>query len=205
MNDREKALKNFIELLFFIDKENKKFLDKIFKSKYISYSGRDILKETDGYKTLLMINYKFRLDIYNFYNFRLKNSIEYGKKFYKKNKLNNHVIERSLNDLDSIVRDFNNNYPIVKNENIEKLEDIEIYELMKETYSIWNNFKVLGMYINGKCLKIDLEYKKIFFSINVLNNLKDSIMMKYPDNCLSDFIFSNIQNYRESLIDLFEV
>lgn len=205
MSDREKSLKNFIELLFFIDKENKKFMAKIFESKYLSYSGRDILKETDGYKILLMLNYKFRVDIYNFYNFRLKNSIEYGKYFYKKNKLNNHLIERSLNDLDFIVKDFNNNYRIVKNENIEKLEDIEIYELMKETYSIWNNFKVLGMYINGKCLKIDIDYKKIFFSINVLNNLKDSILMKYPDNSLSDLIFSNIQNYRESLIDLFEV
>lgn len=61
------------------------------------------------------------------------------------------------------------------------------------------------MYINGKCLKIDLEYKKMFFSINVLNNLKESILLNYPENALNSFIFSNIQNYRESLIDLFEV
>lgn len=85
MNDKEKALTNYINFLREIHNLNLKVLDEFFQIKYMYAKDRyDVFKEKDEINKLLMANYFLMSQFEILYAIFFNEDIDYLEKFIKK-------------------------------------------------------------------------------------------------------------------------
>jgi len=208
MNDKEKALINYINFLREIHNLNLKVLDKFFEIKYMYAKDRyDVFKEKDEINKLLMVNYFLMSQFEILYTIFFNEDIDYLEKFIKKHSLNHDLFKESLKDLKNIYIYFKDNYgEKLSKGHKDKIENSpeEIHKEIKSHYYLTNESWKLSILISNKFEDLDLYYKTGLFSSNPLMSMAKSLTSRFPLNTLFSSVAEELRYLNDRIIDELE-
>jgi hypothetical protein len=193
MVTKEIALKNYVSVLRFIMEEYNKILPEVFAMPCLKYKSNTFFDETDPFKLVLQWNYFFRKNMKFFYLRVVEDDLEYFEGLILNNSFDKSLFEDDLNyfkESCSKFKQFDSEIQFIKDVSL-----LSVNETVKNTLTIYNEFKLISLNKNWFMSDLDFKHPKKFYMPHTLYNLASSLVYNSPDLVFSQRVEAHIRDF----------